>query len=66
MAYHLNQVEVHSRITVNTETWYDENGDRLPELVTRLIETTVGRVLFNRILIPEIRYVNKTMRNNFV
>ncbi|MDH3943107.1 MAG: DNA-directed RNA polymerase subunit beta', partial [Anaerolineae bacterium] len=61
MAYHLDQVEVHTNIQVKVETWYDENGDRLPEMEERFIDTTVGRVLFNLVLIPEIRFVNKTM-----
>ena len=39
-------------------TWYDDNDNRLPEAEKRLIETTVGRVIFNRILPPEIQFVN--------
>jgi DNA-directed RNA polymerase subunit beta' len=50
MAYTLDQVEVHSEIKLLARTWYDEKGDRLSEPVTRVIDTTVGRVLFNRIL----------------
>jgi DNA-directed RNA polymerase subunit beta' len=44
-----------------TETWYDEAGERLPQCERRLIETTVGRVLFNRILPTELRFVNRVL-----
>ena len=58
LAYNLDQVEVHSEIQVVVKTWYDENGDRLPEQEERLLKTTVGRVIFNRILPSEIQFIN--------
>src|SRR5688572_9270586 len=58
MAYLLEQVEVHAEIKLRAKTWYDEKGDRLPEPETRIIDTTVGRVLFNRILPEEVQFVN--------
>jgi DNA-directed RNA polymerase subunit beta' len=58
LAYNLDQVEVHSEIQVVVKTWYDENGDRLPEAEDRLLKTTVGRVIFNRILPSEIQFIN--------
>jgi DNA-directed RNA polymerase subunit beta' len=61
MAYLLEQVEVHSEIKLRASTWYDDKGDRLPEPVTRIIDTTVGRVLFNRILPPEVQFVNEKL-----
>ena len=61
MAYLLEQVEVHSEIKIRAETWYDDKGDRLSEPVTRIIDTTVGRVLFNRILPPEVQFVNEKL-----
>jgi DNA-directed RNA polymerase subunit beta' len=61
MAYLLEQVEVHSEIKMRASTWYDDKGDRLPEPVTRIIDTTVGRVLFNRILPPEVQFVNEKL-----
>ena len=61
MAYALDQVEVHSEVKLLATTWYDEKGDRLPEPVTRVIDTTVGRVLFNRILPPEVQFVNEKL-----
>jgi DNA-directed RNA polymerase subunit beta' len=61
MAYLLGQVEVHSEIKLRAATWYDDKGDRLSEPVTRIIDTTVGRVLFNRILPPEVQFVNEKL-----
>jgi len=61
MCYTLDQVEVHSEIKLRAATWYDDKGDRLSEPVTRIIDTTVGRVLFNRILPPEVQFVNEKL-----
>jgi DNA-directed RNA polymerase subunit beta' len=58
LAYNLDQLEVHSEIQVLVTTWYDENGSRLPEAENRLLKTTVGRVIFNRILPAEIQFIN--------
>jgi len=61
MVYSLGQVEVHTPIKMITETWYGENHERLLEPIQIRIDTTVGRVLFNRILPPELRFVNRTL-----
>jgi DNA-directed RNA polymerase subunit beta' len=61
MAYQLGQVHVHTPIKVRTVSWYDEEGDRLEEGGERLVETTVGRVLFNLILPEELRFVNRVL-----
>ncbi|MEE8567040.1 MAG: DNA-directed RNA polymerase subunit beta' [Anaerolineales bacterium] len=61
MAYVLGQVDIHTPIKLKTETWYDEEGERLPEALSALIETTIGRVLFNHILPEELRFVNKVL-----
>jgi len=66
MAYQLDQVEVHAKIRFNTLTWYDENNQRLPAPEKRLIDTTVGRVLFNQILPKEILFVNRSLEKNGV
>ncbi len=58
MAYQLSQVEVHTKIKLYTSTWYDDEGTRLPESEYRLIDTTIGRVLFNQVLPEEVRFVN--------
>lgn len=61
LAYHLQKVEVHTRIRLLIDTWYDDEDNRLPKPEKRLIETTVGCVLFNRILPAEIRFINRVL-----
>ena len=61
MAYHLGQVEIHTKIKINVHTWYDEDGNRLDEQEQRMLDTTVGRVLFNMVLIPEVQFINQTL-----
>ncbi|MGQ9683717.1 MAG: DNA-directed RNA polymerase subunit beta' [Anaerolineae bacterium] len=53
LAYSLGKVHLHSKIT-----FYTEPG---PRRRRRPIETTVGRVLFNAILPPELRFCNEVM-----
>ena len=47
-------------------TWYDEKNNRLPEAETRLIETTVGRVIFNRILPEKVQFINRQLEKGGV
>jgi len=61
MAYHLEQVKIHTPISINIETWYDEEHVRLEEAETRMVTTTVGRALFNNELPPEIQFTNRTL-----
>ena len=61
LAYQLDQVSIHANIEIYHATWYDEESNRLPEPEERLIKTTVGRVLFNRILPPEIQFVDRVL-----
>jgi DNA-directed RNA polymerase subunit beta' len=61
MAYQLDQVDIHSKIQVRAMTWYDEDDNRLDEPVSRMIDTSVGRVLFNRVLPEEVQFVNRTL-----
>ena len=58
LAFQLGQVDVHSEIKVRVTTWYDDEGSRMPEAQTRLVDTTVGRVIFNRILPEEVQFTN--------
>ena len=58
VSYELGQVKVHEYIKVNVSTWYDENDKRMPQPKKMLLRTTVGRVLFNRILPPEVQFRN--------
>ena len=61
MAFSLGQVKIHSPIKIMNTTWYDENGERMDEPEKKVIETTVGRALFNRVLPPELQFVNRTL-----
>lgn len=61
LAYQLGQVDVHTRVKLRASTWYNDKGDRLPAAEIRLIDTTVGRVLFNRILPPEVQFTNEKL-----
>jgi len=61
MVYQLGQVEVHTKIKIRMLTWYTEKGDRLVEPETRIIETTVGRVMFNRILPEKVQFINRQL-----
>ena len=66
LAYELGQVNVHSNIKIQMTTWYDAEGSRLDEPETRIIETTVGRVIFNSILPPEVVFVNEVLEKGGV
>lgn len=61
MAYGLGQVEIHTPIKLQAKTWYSEDGTRLNEAETRVIDTTVGRVIFNRVLPEELQFVNRVL-----
>ncbi len=61
MAFSLGQVKIHSPIKIMNTTWYDENGERMDESEKKVIVTTVGRALFNRVLPPELQFVNRTL-----
>jgi DNA-directed RNA polymerase subunit beta' len=61
LAYELGKVEVHTNIRLQVETWYDDENTRLAEPETRMIDTLVGRAIFNNILPPEIQFVNETL-----
>ncbi len=58
LAYELKHVDIHARIKLEVETWYDDDANRLLEAEKRMVETTVGRIIFNRILPPKIQFVN--------
>ena len=60
MAYELGLVRVHDPVRVRTQDHNtgesDDAGQRKPE--TRIVDTTVGRVLFNQIVPETLRFVN--------
>ncbi|MBV6397591.1 MAG: DNA-directed RNA polymerase subunit beta' [Anaerolineales bacterium] len=66
LAYQLDQVDIHSEIKVRVETWYDDNGKRLPEKETHIVDTTVGRVIFNRVLPEQVQFVNRKLEKGGV
>jgi DNA-directed RNA polymerase subunit beta' len=61
LAYNLDLVDVHANIKARMLTWYDEKGSRMTEPHQTIIDTTVGRVLFNRILPEQVQFVNEVL-----
>ncbi len=63
MAYEMGQIHIHAKIKLAVETYYDEDGQRYKDSQPRrrVVETTVGRALFNRIVPLEVRYVNRAL-----
>ena len=61
LAYSLDQIHIHAKIKLMTKNWYDEKSNRRKEPKTELIETTVGRVLFNRILPEDVLFNNEVL-----
>ncbi len=66
LALELEEVEVHTNIRLRVETWYDDNHNRLEKPEVRMVDTTVGRAMFNNILPPEIKFVNRTLNKGDV
>ncbi|MGB0777745.1 MAG: DNA-directed RNA polymerase subunit beta' [Flavobacteriaceae bacterium] len=56
IAYNEKAVDLNAGIKVRTQD-VDENGEQ----VTRIIETTVGRVLFNEVVPPAAGYINEVL-----
>jgi len=61
MAYRLDKVKIETKIRLKTLTWYDDKHKRLTKPEERVLNTTVGRVLFNWILPEEIRFINDVL-----
>jgi DNA-directed RNA polymerase subunit beta' len=61
MAYSLGQVHVHDKIKIMSSTWYNEKNERYARPQRRLVDTSVGRALFNRVLPEEMRFYNDTL-----
>lgn len=55
IAFNEKRVDLHAIIKVRTNTV--ENG----EYVTKIIETTVGRVIFNQVVPKEVGYINELL-----
>ena len=56
MAYNEKKVHLNAEIKVRTKD-IDENGD----LVNKILETTVGRVLFNEVVPEQAGYINEVL-----
>jgi len=57
-AYLLDQVKIPTKIKLLAETWYDEDDERMNAPEERVIETTVGRTIFNLALPYEVQFNN--------
>jgi DNA-directed RNA polymerase subunit beta' len=58
LAYELQQLDIHATIRLRIITWFDDHNNRLDNPEEQIVTTTPGRVLFNRVLPEEIRFVN--------
>ncbi|MCJ7733390.1 MAG: DNA-directed RNA polymerase subunit beta' [Anaerolineales bacterium] len=58
LVYQLDQVKIPTKIKLLAKTWYDENGERMAAPEERVLDTTVGRTIFNLALPPEVQFVN--------
>jgi DNA-directed RNA polymerase subunit beta' len=58
LAYSLKQADIHANIKLRTLTWYDDKDNRLAMPEERIIDTTIGRIILNRVLPPEIQFIN--------
>jgi len=66
LAYNLGQLDIHSKVQLRFTTNFDENNRRISKPETRMIHTTVGRVIFNRILPPEVQFMNTVLEKTGV
>lgn len=66
LAYELGQVELHTDISLRMHTWFNDKHERLAESKQTMINTTVGRALFNRILPPEVQFNNRVLEKTAV
>src|SRR5450432_391492 len=55
LAYSLGQVDIHAHCKILMNTWFNEKGERYGRGQKRLIDTTLGRCLFNRVMPPEMQ-----------
>lgn len=62
-AFDLDYVDIHAKIKLHTETYFKEDGIRYADGKPRekVIETTPGRVVLNRALPEEMRFINEVL-----
>jgi DNA-directed RNA polymerase subunit beta' len=58
MAYDLGQVDIHAHIKIQAKTYYNKLNLRMESPETRIIDTTVGRAIFNSALSEEMQFFN--------
>jgi len=58
LAYQLEQVQVHTKIKLRVDTIFSDDGERLKKSEIRIVDTTVGRAIFNDILPDSMRFTN--------
>ncbi len=58
--YEDGNIGMHEKINYLAETVFDDDGKKLYKPEKRIIQTTVGRVLFNEIIPKELRFKNAT------
>ncbi|MBI3761991.1 MAG: DNA-directed RNA polymerase subunit beta', partial [Chloroflexi bacterium] len=63
LAYSLGQLDIHAKIKLYIPTHYNEKNERFADgkARRRMVETTVGRAIFNRVMPEEMRFVNETL-----
>mgnify|MGYP000849554483 CR=1 FL=1 len=61
LAYQLKQVKVHTRIKLRVSTFFDNEHNRLEHAEVRIIDTTVGRAIFNDILPKSMQFTNQVL-----
>ena len=66
LLFRLGKLDIHDNIKIKMETWNDEKGNPLIESIVKMIDTTVGRVIFNRILPEKIRFVNQNLEKGAI
>ena len=63
MALHHDLLDMHAKIKLQTLTYYDDDGNRYeddkPQM--RVIETSPGRVIFNRTVPEEMQFINESL-----
>ncbi|MBP3440356.1 MAG: DNA-directed RNA polymerase subunit beta' [Tidjanibacter sp.] len=59
IAYNEHRVDLHTLVNVQIDT-VDENGQD----VTKIIATSVGRILFNQVVPKEVGYINLLLKKN--
>ncbi len=62
----LDRLILHAHIKVRAETWFDEKNNRMDKSEVRIIDTTVGRAIFNDILTPEMQFTNRVLEKGGV